>query len=588
MNKPLPPEVQRRLRALYHYVTAMESGDLESIASLLRAAEQDAVLDRMFQEIDMHYQDQMVVQPGELAAVHELTEQLFMQELERVQALQNGKQKQTRKIKPVFKLSQERVQETMKYRPKPFIDEVEIDDMPRAQRSDPKPRRKRYAHLLQMVAAVLLVGGLLAAFLLLFASRSQSHNSQVASHIQTQPSGIFIAVSRTWGNSPSATFRAYGLRATSNTPIWSTSLAQAAYVAPSSIVIQGQVAYISITNNVFALQTDNGKLLWRQTMPSSALSNLTLQVKGDILIASGQDTNYIASLYRLKELDGSVLWHYQTGGDTAFAIDNGIIYTGKDEGADVFTPDPGAMRSLVALNATNGNVIWSHSNVYPLGITAQNGTLYVQNMAAGNVGSDKRYFLSVWTSNGKQLWSKIGPMQEPMPVAIDGSLFVIDIGGNLCAYRTGNGQQVWCTHNPTQTFPSGNKTITEDLSYASCVPQNGVLYATYSTSIVNTSTQQESNASFLQALNIQTGTVIWTHKVGSSNSSGTHREDVGPQFDTLNHNPILLSQNALSIVSGASIYTFSLADGQQLWQSTITKANDQVDFVSSAYTPTHA
>jgi outer membrane protein assembly factor BamB len=586
LNKPLPPEVQRRLRALYCYVRAMESGDLESIANLLCEAEQDAVLDRMFQEIDMHYQDQVAVQPGELAAIHQRAVHLFMQELERVQAQQNGDQNQTT---PVFPLPQERRQTAMPYRPTSFIREEETDGMPQVQLPDQKPHRKRSTHFLQMLAAVLLVGGLLAGFLMLFASRPHSRNSQVASQPtpQVQPPGTFIAVSSAASAAnPMETFEAYGLRAANNIPIWSTFLVQSDGT-PGSVVIQNQVAYILIANDVFALQIDTGTLLWKKTLPFEPLSNTALRVEGDVLIAGGQDTNGFASLYRLNEQDGSVLWHYQTGADRAFAIGNGVVYTGKDEVTSMFTHNPGTLRLLVALNATNGNVMWSHDNIDPLGITVQNGTIYVQSIAADNTGSDKRYFLSAWTSSGDKLWLETGPAQEP--VAIDGGFLMIDTGSDLCAYRADNGHQAWCTHNPTQTFSPGGMTTTVGPSYASYVAQNGVLYAAYSMQTSDTSTHQ-STASFLQALNIQTGTVIWSQKVGTSDVDITHKgsqtvigmyKNVGLQFGS--DSSILLSQNTLSIMAGTSIYTFSLADGQQLWQSTIRIAGDLVNFVGSVY-----
>jgi outer membrane protein assembly factor BamB len=587
LNKPLPPEVQRRLRALYSYVMAMESGDLENIANLLRAAEQDAILDRMFQEIDMHYQDQMVVQPDELEAVHEQGTQLFMQELERVQTQQNGNQKRTRQIKNVFKLAQERVQVTMKYRPIPFMDEIEIDDMPRVQQSDQKSRRKRPTHFLQMVAAALLVGALLASFLLLFASRSQNHHSQVASNLtpQVQPPGMFIAVSSTAkANNPVKTFEAHGLHAANNTPSWNTFL-MSSDATTDTVVTQNQIAYIQIGNDIFALQTDSGKVLWKKSLSFSPYSNITLQVKEDVLIAGGPNTNGFATLYRLNEQDGSVLWYYQAGLSTAFAIGNGVIYTSKDEVTSMFTSDPGALRSLVALNATNGHVIWSHNNIAPLGITVHNGLLYVQSMAADNTGSDKRYFLSLWTSSGDQLWSKAGPAQEPVPVAFYSDLFVIDTGSDLCAYRTDNEQQVWCTH----TTSHSGKTIAEGPGYASYVTQNGVLYATYTMQTSSTSTHG-SSASFLQALNIQTGTVTWTKKVGTSDYDISHKgsQSIVDQSQIVGlkispYSSILLSQDTLSIIGDTSIYTFSLADGQQLWQSTIKLAGDEVGLIGLAY-----
>jgi len=594
LNKPLSPEVQRRLRALYSYIRAMEVGDLESVATLLHEAEQDIALDRMFQEVDMHYQGQLAIQSDELTAAREQTAQLFLlEESKHREAEQNNVRQET--IGPIHALSlpQERKHITpMTYQPIAPSGEQEIENRPQIRIPESKPCRKRSTRFLQMFAAVLLVGGLLVGFLVLFASREPGRSSVVGqSTLQTQPPGIFIAVAETT-SSPSSmqlNFEVYGLRSANNTPIWHTSLVQATG-KPGSVVIQSQVAYIQIGSDVFALQTGTGKLLWRKTLPFDSYGDNTLQVEGNTLIAGGQDAHGEATLYRINKQNGTILWHYQTGTNTAFAIDNGVVYTGQDEVTSTYTPNPGTLRFLVALNATNGNVLWSRDEIEPLGITVQNGMLYVQSIAADNTGSDKRYFLSAWTSSGTMLWSEAGPAQEP--IVIEDGLLVIDTGNDLCAYQADNGHQVWCTHNPVATFGGpGSTPINFGASYTGYTAQNGVLYATYSLQTTYSSTSS-SSATFLQALNIQTGTTIWSWKVGINYDHSTSRQNLQTptilsQKDTgLNMGfpqPPLLSQKTLSLIASPGIFTYSLTDGKLLWQSTIKVAGYLVDFVGSAY-----
>lgn len=594
MNKPLPPEIQRRLHALYRYVKAMETGDLESIAALLRSAEQDAILDRMFQEIDIHYQtqDQMTVQPNELAEVEQRLTDLSMQELERVQTQSNGQNSRPANTPPVFPLLQERRPIAMPYQPISSISEQETRDIPRIQPAPQKRHGRRISRFAQMLAAVLLVAALVGGFLALFtrlATHQPGSGVAVQSTPQAQPPGIFVAVSSTTGTAhPSGTVEAYGLRAANNIPIWSTFLTQSA-AEPGPIVTHDQIAYIPIANSVFALQAHTGKILWKITLPTDPSSSATLKVEGDILLASGQDKQVVTSLYRLNEQDGSILWHYQTGSSTAFAVSNGVVYTGKDEVTSMFTPNPGSQRFLLALNATNGEVLWSRDNILTLSISIQNNTLYVQSMPADNTGSDKRYFLSAWTTGGHESWSIMSPTNGTAVIAFDGGLLLLSTGNNLCAYQTNSGHQAWCTHNPTQTFKQDGATLTEGFNYTGYIAQNGVLYAAYNVQTALTSTHH-SSASFLQALNIQTGALIWSQKVGTLDIDITTRGSgtiinasriVG--LNVSSDNTFMSGQTTLSIAASNSIFTFSLTNGHLLWQSTIKPTKDSVGFVEVAY-----
>jgi hypothetical protein len=58
MNEQLTPDAQRHLQILQRYMLAMESGDIDSMAIVLREAEQDRTLENMLFEVNDFYQQE--------------------------------------------------------------------------------------------------------------------------------------------------------------------------------------------------------------------------------------------------------------------------------------------------------------------------------------------------------------------------------------------------------------------------------------------------------------------------------------------------------------------------------------------------
>ena len=58
MNEQLTPDAQRHLQVLQRYMLAMESGDIDSMAIVLREAEQDRALENMILEVNDFYQQE--------------------------------------------------------------------------------------------------------------------------------------------------------------------------------------------------------------------------------------------------------------------------------------------------------------------------------------------------------------------------------------------------------------------------------------------------------------------------------------------------------------------------------------------------
>src|SRR5713226_7294939 len=69
MNEQLTPVVQRRIKVLQCYMRAMESGDIDAIATVLSEAEQDQALEHMILECNeiYQYEDHTLVPPADVA-----------------------------------------------------------------------------------------------------------------------------------------------------------------------------------------------------------------------------------------------------------------------------------------------------------------------------------------------------------------------------------------------------------------------------------------------------------------------------------------------------------------------------------------
>ena len=58
MKEQLTPDAQRHLQVLQRYMLAMETGDIDAMALVLREAEQDSALEHMIFEVNDFYQQE--------------------------------------------------------------------------------------------------------------------------------------------------------------------------------------------------------------------------------------------------------------------------------------------------------------------------------------------------------------------------------------------------------------------------------------------------------------------------------------------------------------------------------------------------
>jgi hypothetical protein len=80
MKEQLETRLQERVKMLYRYTSAMESGDIDVVAAILAEAQYDSVLERMILEVNEVYQieDRTVVHPDDAVMAQEIVLPTFM------------------------------------------------------------------------------------------------------------------------------------------------------------------------------------------------------------------------------------------------------------------------------------------------------------------------------------------------------------------------------------------------------------------------------------------------------------------------------------------------------------------------------
>lgn len=405
---------------------------------------------------------------------------------------------------------------------------------------------RRMSLLAATLVAALLVGMLVAALTL-----SHNHQSNIVATQQTAtPTSAPIIVSVSATNkifSGNATILAN--RASDGRKIWSYVTNQQVAVH-AVIVVQAHVVYARVNEQVYALQASDGKLLWHLSLPwvSSTPSPDFSHDTSDLVVDHGLVFTQLAEsntgtsmLFALRANNGKVLWQYQTGGEELFAVASGKVYAATYLNHTYL---------LVALEETTGHFLWSYSGTASF-IAQQDNHVYivsiVWNIPQGGTSFDAKSestLLALDTENGKVLWSNkiVTTFFESTNIGhmiVDNNKLIFFNGSHFCAYQTSNGQELWCSqHDPS--------------SAGSMVPfalVNNTIYATYFPA--------NQDITQLEALDSNTGTVLWSRNVSDPQS--------------LMHGLIAIMGDKIyllvSRLSGAeSISALSLNNGYQLWQ----------------------
>lgn len=274
----------------------------------------------------------------------------------------------------------------------------------------------------------------------------------------------------------------YALDAKSGTLIWkhgptdlTEGLASGMWTL-SPVVTQGLVIFGA--QQIYALNETNGNLVWNTTMASELSHSFGIAISGNKIVASSLNFN----VYAFDVPTGQKLWNYTTGSyiESVPTIYNGNVYVGStdnytyclnladgalkwktqygfsaywkfggggwnhDGAADgmIFTAGPDG--NEIALNATNGDIIWT----FQRGNASWTGTDIVGGVAYFGSWNGKIYAVDQF--NGTKIWDfQTNGTLNGDPAIVDGLLiWGSSHDGNLYAIGTPINQP-----NPSPTVP---------------------------------------------------------------------------------------------------------------------------------------
>ncbi len=523
---PTPYE-QRYTQALHRYTAALEHGDIETVAAIMRDAEQDSHLEQLVLNANTLYQrkNSITISLNEVEQAQALLLNTFASyESEEFQEDTHMYSSEKLPIPTNNSIH------TQKGRMKSMQDTT-LSKVQKQQAPTKRPRLQHLSGYIQTLAAVLVVGLLISGFAVLFASR---HNT-------TTGSGILGSGRATLSQSILVTSTEdgtiYGTRPDTGAVAWHYATGKSVIGGFSSaLVVQGQVVYFVDNGQLYALHANNGTLLWHKNLdaPGSQQNSYTkIIVDRGVVFVGGMvygASSAPGNMYALRERDGAILWQYRSDDNPLLAANNGVVYVKK-------AADRQGEGAIQALQGSDGNSLWSYTTD-PIEVVATNDTTYVYSahvQVKGDMGGNKaNKSLLALTSKGTLLWSKpvIDDGVSPLVITHD----VVILGGidkntyRACAYQTANGSQAWCTSSGVAPN-AGNVTfaaLTSDsvcYSYPTALSKNALLVTGYN---VNDGSSRWS-AHFAEGMGIspivsmdKTVYVLTDHKVYALDAANGH------------------------------------------------------------------
>jgi outer membrane protein assembly factor BamB len=271
----------------------------------------------------------------------------------------------------------------------------------------------------------------------------------------------------------------------------------------STPIIANGIAYLTANNGLYALNTENGSLLW-SFQQTSDLSYWTPAVADGLLYVPAVD-----ALYALDAATGATKWTYCCIADTASSptVVNGVVYYGMFD-------------TLYALSAKTGKLIWS----YPMGSQCTSAPAVVNGVVFA--GSFQGNLFAIDAVKGTLIWEAPISIALSSPAVADGAIFVGATNGTFYALNAATGSTLW-------SYPTTAQVVESSPSVS-----NGIVYFV-------------SNESNLYALNEGTGSLVWEFPLG-----GMSENQISLAFG---NDVLYLGYDAL--------YAFDPPTGRLLWNS---------------------
>lgn len=290
---------------------------------------------------------------------------------------------------------------------------------------------------------------------------------------------------------------------------------------------------------------------WNYTTTSSF--GAPTVVSGYIFI--GDSSN---SLLALNATNGAVIWDFRTEGFVSASptAANGVVYAGDNSG------------NLYAINASTGTEIWKYTSWgFPGTPTVADGRVYVR---LGSISSNV-YCLNA--SNGNEIWNYTTQGSISYPV-VEGGYVYISSGqpdNNIYALNASTGAKIW---NFTTGLSPSYPIVSENTLYVDIGDNDHVVYALDALSGIqkwNYTTNSSTGSMYVVAgdtiyISCASGTV-YTLNALTGNKMWSYITE-GP----IGWNPIVLG-NILYVASGGStdgnVYALDTSTGSLIWKRNV-------------------
>lgn len=223
---------------------------------------------------------------------------------------------------------------------------------------------------------------------------------------------------------------------------------QTSFEEINSVIASGELIYICGADaSLSALRATTGELLWRRHVGDAGISGAV--VSQGVIYASEQ-----GGVFALNAEDGTLIWHDALTGDansddvTTPLVANGTVYV---------VADNNPQQTLYSLQARNGQKLWQKSLPYvrlgfhPFAVAGQTLYFAAATLPPGNTAADKG--VSIWAlraSSGKTLWqSWLSGSARPSIVITNGVVSTVVMNGlstaTLVGLQASTGKTLWQT-----------------------------------------------------------------------------------------------------------------------------------------------
>lgn len=244
----------------------------------------------------------------------------------------------------------------------------------------------------------------------------------------------------------------YALQASTGQALWHTALTDSdGIVAGKPIEANGLLYIATAYGGIDALNPTTGALIWHAARSVQPNTHVVLAgapsptvINGTVYVADIQGNNgQGVSAYRAN--DGTLLWHYQSAstGPLLFSIPP-IVVSGVVYYTNFHAP-------LVALDATDGHVLWQHQESAPI-----DRAISVTDDLVVSVSP----VFALHSNDGSLAWqssvSGSGEGSDAGPPVLLGEGVVLIGGedGSVQALDVHSGKQLWHYHIPARPIPT--------------------------------------------------------------------------------------------------------------------------------------